>query len=93
MSWKRTFDDLIPLPRGRALATLRDAAEYITALPKAEHDAAEWQDAMEALLLVIEQNGPTMFVRIAMMRALNKRNAKPTPEPRKKQTKAFRIVR
>jgi hypothetical protein len=38
------------------LATLRDAA-----LPKAEHDADEWQAAMEALLLVAEQDGPTMF--------------------------------
>jgi len=34
------------------LVTLRDAAEYITQLPKAEHDADEWQAAMEALLLV-----------------------------------------
>jgi hypothetical protein len=29
----------------------RDAAEYITALPKAEHDAADWQVARETLLL------------------------------------------
>jgi len=28
---------------GRELLTLRDAAEYITAVPKAEHDAADWQ--------------------------------------------------
>jgi len=28
--------------------------------------------AMEALLLVVEQNGPTMFARIGMMRALNR---------------------
>jgi hypothetical protein len=31
--------------------TLRDAAIYITKLPKAEHDGTEWQAAMEALLL------------------------------------------
>jgi hypothetical protein len=30
-------------------------------LPKAEHDADEWQTAMEALLLA-EHDGPTMFV-------------------------------
>jgi hypothetical protein len=29
------------------LLTLRDAAEYITALPKAEHNAADWQIAIE----------------------------------------------
>ena len=31
------------LPDGRKLFTLRDAALYITKLPKAEHDAPEWQ--------------------------------------------------
>jgi hypothetical protein len=47
--WQRSFDDPIPLPRGRQLVTLRDAALYITKLPRAEHDATEWQAAMEAL--------------------------------------------
>jgi hypothetical protein len=34
MPWSRRFDDPIPLPDGRELVTLRDAAEYITGLPK-----------------------------------------------------------
>jgi hypothetical protein len=71
--WQRAFDDPISLPRGRQLVTLRDAAEYITKLPKAEHNAPEWQAAMEALLLVVELGGPTMFARIGIMRALNRR--------------------
>jgi hypothetical protein len=29
------------LPRGRQLVTLEDAGDYITKLPKAEHEAAE----------------------------------------------------
>jgi hypothetical protein len=70
--WRRPFDDPIPLPRGRQLTTLRDAALYITKLPKAEHDSPEWQAAMEALLLVAEFGGPTMFARIGVMRALNR---------------------
>jgi hypothetical protein len=37
----------------------RDAAQYITKLPEAEHDAKEWQAAMEALLRVAEHDGPT----------------------------------
>jgi len=37
--WQRHFDEPIPLPKGKKLVTLRDAAEYITKLPKAEHDA------------------------------------------------------
>ena len=70
--WHRRFEDPIPLPRGRQLVTLRDAAEFITKLPKADYDAKEWQAAMEALLLVAEQGGPTMFARIGVMRALNR---------------------
>ena len=54
------------------MVTLRDAAEYITELPKAEHDADEWQAAMEALLLVAEQDGPLMFARIGVMRAISR---------------------
>ncbi len=71
LSWSRRFDEPIPLPKGEPLVTLRDAANYITKLPKSEHDAEEWQAAMEALLLVAEHDGPTMFARIGFMQALN----------------------
>ena len=60
------------VPDRKPLLTLRDAALYITKLPKAEHDAEEWQAAMLALLLVAEHDGPTMFARIGVMRALNR---------------------
>ncbi len=70
--WKRPFDDPIPLPRGRQLVTLKDAANYIQKLPKAEQDLDEWQAAVEALLLVVELNGPTMMARIGVMRGLNR---------------------
>ncbi len=70
--WKRSFDDPIPLPRGRALVTLEDAGNYITKLPKAEHEVVEWQTAMEVLILVATLGGPTMFARIGVMRALNR---------------------
>jgi len=66
MSWSRRFDDPIPLPRGRQLVTLEDAGTYITRLPKAEHEAAEWQAAMQALMLVAASGGPTMFARIGI---------------------------
>jgi hypothetical protein len=61
MAWFKRFIDPIILPDGRKLLTLRDAAEYITALPKAEHDAVDWQVAMETLLLVAERNAPTCW--------------------------------
>jgi hypothetical protein len=73
VSWDQRFLDPIVLPgRKQPLVTLRDAARYITKLPKAEHDAEEWQAAMEALLLVAERGGPTMFARVGIMRALNR---------------------
>jgi hypothetical protein len=72
VSWDRPFAEPIELPKGKKLVTLRDAALYITKLPKVEHDAEEWQAAMAALLLVAEHDGPTMFARIGVMRALNR---------------------
>lgn len=72
MSWSRRFADPIPLPRGRQLITLKDAGDYITGLSKSELSAPEWQAAMEALILVAENNGPTMLARIGVMRALNR---------------------
>jgi hypothetical protein len=61
-----------PSPAVTSLVTLKDAGTYITKLPKAEHEAPEWQAAMEALILVAENDGPTMFARIGIMRALNR---------------------
>ena len=71
MAWFKRFHDPIILPDGRKLLTRRDVTEYITALPKAEHDAADWQVAMKTLLLVAERDGPEMLARIAVMKALN----------------------
>jgi hypothetical protein len=71
VSWHQEFFDPIVI-EGKPLRTLRDAAQYITKLPKAEHDADEWQAAMEALLLVAEIDGPPMFARIGIMRAINR---------------------
>jgi hypothetical protein len=37
--WKRRFDEPIPIPCGRYLVTLEDAANYTPRLAKAEHEA------------------------------------------------------
>jgi hypothetical protein len=44
--WRREFDDPIPLPGGRVLVTLRDAATFITTLSKKEATEPEWQAAI-----------------------------------------------
>ena len=73
--WRRKFEDPIPLPDGRQLVTLRDAADYITSLPKKESDLPEWQTAIEVLMLV-SRSGPTMMARIGMMWALNRNGSR-----------------
>src|ERR1700730_15646166 len=49
----------------------KNAATYITKLPKAEHEAEEWQAAIEALMLMA-RGGPTMLARIGVMKELNR---------------------
>src|SRR6202022_384861 len=76
MPWSRRFDEPIKLPGGSKLVTLHDAGNYITKLPKAEHEAPEWQAAMEALILVATHGGPTMLARIGVMQALNRHHVR-----------------
>jgi len=59
VSWSREFEDPIPLPNGKKLVTLRDAADYIMSLPKSESNLPEWQAAIEVLMLV-SRGGPTI---------------------------------
>ena len=89
MAWFKRFVDPIVLPDGRELLTLRDAAEYITALPKAEHGAADWRVAMETLLLAAERDGPEMLAGIAVMKALNWNDVKATPAAERKSATVF----
>lgn len=81
--WGRSFEEPIEID-DRKLVTLRDAGEYIAALPKKEQDAPEWHAAMEALLPVVERGGPTMFARIGVMRALNRHHV-PELNPKGKE--------
>ena len=62
------------------LRTLRDAGDYIQALPGAKHKRPEWQIAAEMLLEAVEGKGPLMFAEIAMRKAVNA--GKPPPRHR-----------
>jgi hypothetical protein len=75
---------------GRSAA---DAAAYVMALPKEEASTAEWQAAIEALMLVATSGGPTMFARIGVMRALNAGKPGPATVQRRKRAAAYRIVK
>jgi hypothetical protein len=63
VSWDQSFFDPIELPTGRKLITLRDAANYIVKLSKAEQQAPEWQTAAEVLMLIGERGGDPMMAR------------------------------
>ena len=91
--WNQQFLDPIILPGRKPLVTLRDAALYITRLPKAEQQEPEWQAAAEVLMLIGEHGGDPMMAHIAMMRALKKHKPKAAPVPRRKRAKVHRIIR
>jgi hypothetical protein len=74
--WKRPFEDPIPLPDGRQLVILQDAADYIMKLSKAEQNAPEWQAATEALIMAAEDRGPLLHARVGVLRALNRNVAR-----------------
>lgn len=88
--WSRAFDEPILLDGGKPLTSLRDAAMYVTMIPVETAKRREWQAAIEALMLVAERGGPTMFARIGIMRALNMGT---THAPRKKSAKKYRVIR
>ena len=72
MPWSTPFDEAIPLPGGRKLVTLQQAADYIMKLPEDIQHEQRWQIAVENLINAAEAGGGwLMFARIGMMRALN----------------------
>jgi hypothetical protein len=64
VDWSRPFEDPISLPNGRQLVTLKDAADYIMELPKAEQDLEEWQTAIGCLIGAAEGRDFMMHARI-----------------------------
>ena len=70
MSWASSFPEPLITPNGERLVTLRDAGAYITALPKAQHDAPQWQTAIHCLIEAADKGGPVEFARLGMMQAL-----------------------
>ena len=66
--WQKRFEDPIEISGRKSLVTLKDAADYVTRLPKAEHESPQWQAAIEALIMAAEGRGPLMHARIGVMR-------------------------
>ena len=79
MSWSRAFHVPIATPDGLMLRTLRDAGEYIQALPTGKDKVAA-----EMLLEAVEGKGPLMFAEIAMRKAVNAGRPAPESTPRRR---------
>jgi hypothetical protein len=73
MSWDLKFPEPIAVAGRQSLVTLRDAATYITELPKAEQDETRWQNAIHVLLQAADHGGPLEFARLGMQQALRPR--------------------
>jgi hypothetical protein len=93
VTWSRTFDAPIALPDGREIETMRQAGEYIAALPAKEQHEQRWRTATECLLSAAERGGIVMMAEIAMRKALGSGRERPEPEPPKKAAKKYRIFR
>jgi hypothetical protein len=89
VSWDQRFFDPIMVPGRKPLVTLRDAAQYIIELPKAERELPQWEIAIEWLMLVGEHGGDPMVPRIAMMKALQRHEPKAAPE----SAKTYKTIR
>lgn len=92
MSWSFKFDEPIELANGKPLRTLRDAANYVLALPARESRQEHWQTAMAILLSASEKRAPVMMARIAMMQALQAGQPIALPARWKRLAKKYRIV-
>jgi hypothetical protein len=93
MAWHQQFREPVLLADGRKLRTIREAAMYVTSLPKADQLATEWQTAAELLMLIGEHGGDPMMARIAMMKGLHRHEPRSASAPHRKRAKAYRIVR
>jgi len=81
------------MPCGK-ISTLREAGDYIIALPEREQVQPHWQTATRCLIEAAEHGGITMLAEIAMRRALSHEDRpKPAPEPHRKRAKKFRIIK
>jgi hypothetical protein len=89
--WARCFAE--PIKAGnRTLVTLRDAGEYISALPAKVSREKHWQTAMSCLIDAADSGGILMLAEIAMRQALAHGKPEPPAEPRRKRVKAYKVI-
>lgn len=85
MSWSKRFDPPIELPEGGRLVTLRDAGDYIRALPLDEQKHPKVEAAVHVILQAADHDGPMIFARMGVAAMLGRHDPAPAPRPRKRR--------
>jgi hypothetical protein len=79
VSWDREFQRPIAVPgKRKPLVTLRDAALYMTSLPRPERGAEHWRPAVTLLSVIGEKGGCLYLAELAVRFGLRSR---PVPFP------------
>jgi hypothetical protein len=75
MRWTARFEKPIGVGTGKALYTLRDAADHVTALPRQLAELEHWQHAIACIIAAAAGKGPIGGARIGVLRALSAERA------------------
>ena len=89
--WEAPFEKPIRLGPGKAIRTLRDAAEHVIALPLTETKQSHWQNVLACLLAAAERRGQVKIARIAMLKALAV--GKAPPSERLQAARRLRVIK
>jgi hypothetical protein len=82
--WSRKSSKPIETPNGKKLVTLRDAIAWLAkSVPPSELDTLEVQLAAHCLTEAAESDGPMVFARIAMLKAINRHKPREITPSRK----------
>ena len=73
---QRAVDDPIQLPEAERWSHCMTRQPTSLGYRKRKAQSRKWQVAIEALMLVVGLGGPTMFVRIGVIKALNRRHVR-----------------
>jgi hypothetical protein len=92
VSWNREFFAPIQVPgKRKPLVTLRDAALYMTSLPRDERNAEHWRPAATLLAIIGEKGGCMFFAERAVTYGLRKgaQNSPPEFDPERKRDRSW----
>ncbi|UGA45968.1 hypothetical protein HU230_0007995 [Bradyrhizobium quebecense] len=94
--WGRHFHEIIVLPDGRKITTLRQAMAWLAKeVPQAEHEMKPVQTAAHCVVAAAENEsaGWMMFARMGMMQAINRHAALSEFKSKRKQRPPAKLIK